>query len=41
MFFSDDWLGGGFRRSAAISVNTEALRDHVVIFLFVWGLCEV
>ncbi|CAN6282720.1 unnamed protein product [Urochloa humidicola] len=41
MLFSGDWLGDGFRRLAATPMDADALRDYVVIFLFVWGLCEV
>ena len=41
VFSSGAWLGGGFRRLTATPVVAEALRDLIVIFWFVWGLCEV
>ena len=41
MFSSGAWVGGGFRRLTATPVVAEALRDLIVIFWFVWGLCEV
>jgi hypothetical protein len=38
---SGDFVGDGIRQEEISPVDTEALRDLLIIFLFVEGLCEI